>query len=483
MAYQDLRAFINDLEEKGLLQRIKTEVSVELEITEITDRVTKAGGPALFFENVKGYDMPVVTNLMGSIERMQMALGVNDLDDIGREIMSFLQPPEMPTGLINKLKALPKLAQLTSFLPKTVKSGPVKEVIIKGADLDLTKIPVLKCWPDDGGPFITLPLVFTVDPETGKRNVGMYRMQVFNSTETGMHWHLHKTGKAHLDKSKTKSQRLEVAVALGGDPATIYSATAPLPPGFDEMLLAGFLRKEPVEMVKCETVDIAVPAQAEIILEGYVDPDETRLEGPFGDHTGYYSLADQYPVFHITCITHRQNAIYPATIVGKPVQEDVFMGKATERIFLPLLKMQLPEIVDLNMPPEGTFHNCVIVSIRKRYPGQAKKVMCALWGIGLMALAKLIIVVDEDVDVQNFSEVMFYVFNNIDAKRDVMIVDGPLDALDHSSPLPHYGSKMGFDATKKGPEEGHTREWPPIIKMPAEIKDMVDKKWQQYGFK
>nr|WP_204619095.1 menaquinone biosynthesis decarboxylase [Desulforadius tongensis] len=480
MAYKDLRDFIKFLEKKNLVKRIKAEVSAELEITEITDRVTKAGGPVLFFENVKGYDIPVVTNLMGTLERMEMALEVDSLDDIGKEIMSFLHPPELPTGIFDKLKTLPKLAQISSFLPKTVKTGPVKEVIIKD-NIDLTKFPILKCWPHDGGPFITLPMVFTKDPETGRRNVGMYRMQVYDSKTTGMHWHVHKNGKEHMEKNRGASKPMEVAVALGGDPAVIYSATAPLPPGIDEMLLAGFLRKKPVEMVKCETVDIEVPANAEIVLEGYVDPEETRLEGPFGDHTGYYSPADQYPVFHVTCITHRRDPIYPATIVGRPVQEDAFLGKATERIFLPLLKMQVPEIVDMNMPPEGVFHNCVIVSIRKKYPGQAKKVMCALWGIGLMALAKLIIVVDEDVDVQNVSEVMWRVFNNIDARRDTVIVDGPLDDLDHASPIHRYGAKMGIDATRKWPEEGYTREWPDVIEMSADIKALVDRKWKEYG--
>lgn len=480
MAYQDLRDFITALENRGLLKRINTEVDANLEITEITDRVSKAGGPALLFENVRGYDIPVLTNAFGSIEQMKLALGVNNLNDIGTELLSFLQPPELPTTLLDKLKALPKLAQISSFLPKSVKSGPCKEVIIKDKP-SLAKFPVLKCWPEDGGPFITLPLVFTKDPVTGRRNVGMYRMQVFDERTTGMHWHIHKDGAEHMHKGKPESQRLPVAVAIGADPAVMYAATAPLPPGIDEILFAGFLRKEPVEMVKCETVDLEVPARAEIVLEGYVDPAEKREEGPFGDHTGYYSLADYYPVFHLTCITHRKNPIYPATIVGKPPMEDAYIGKATERIFLPLMKLQLPEIIDINMPPEGVFHNCVIVSIKKRYPGQAKKVMCALWGMGLMALAKLIIVVDENVDVQNTSEVMWRVFNNIDARRDLMIVDGPLDALDHSSPLPHYGAKLGVDATRKWPTEGHTREWPDDIEMSSEIKDLVDRKWSSYG--
>ncbi|MCL5290059.1 MAG: menaquinone biosynthesis decarboxylase [Bacillota bacterium] len=481
MAYQDLRDYLKTLENRGLLKRIKTEVSADLEITEITDRVCKMGGPALLFENVKGYQMPVATNLMGSLEQIKLALQVNDLDDIGREMMEFLQPPELPTSFMDKLKALPKLAQLSNFIPKTVRTGPCKEVIIRDKP-SMASLPVLKCWPLDGGPFITLPLVFTKDPDSGRRNVGMYRMQVYDEVTTGMHWHKHKDGAENHRKQKQKNQCLEVAVALGADPACIFSSIAPMPPGIDEMLLAGFIRKEPVEMVKCETVDIEVPARAEIILEGYVDPEETRWEGPFGDHTGYYSLADYYPVFHLTCITHRRDPIYPATIVGKPPIEDNFIGKAIERTFLPLLRLQLSEVVDMNMPPEGVFHNCVIVSIKKRYPGHAKKVMNALWGMGQMMFAKLIIVVDEHVDVQNPSEVAWRVFNNIDARRDVLIVDGPLDALDHSSPMPYYGTKMGIDATQKWPAEGHTREWPGDIVMSEDIKSLVDGKWKSYGF-
>lgn len=477
MAYPDLHAFINKLESRGLLNRVSVEVDAHLEITEITDRVSKQGGPALLFENVKGYQMPVLTNAFGSIERMQLALETDSLDAIGDELISIIQPEELPVTLMDKIKTLPKLARLSSFLPKHVRTGPCKEVIVKD-NPSLAELPVLHCWPEDGGPFITLPLVFTKDPETGRRNVGMYRMQVFDERTTGMHWHVHKDAAEHYLKNNS---RMPVAVAIGADPATIYAATAPLPGGIDEILLSGFLRKEPVELVKCETVDLEVPARAEIILEGYVDLNETRLEGPFGDHTGYYSLADHYPVFHLTCITRRKNPVYPATIVGRPPMEDAYLGKATERIFLPLMRMQLPEIVDMNMPPEGVFHNCVIVSIKKRYPGQAKKVMCALWGLGLMMLAKLIIVVDAEVDAQNVSEVMWRVFNNTDPRRDVMIVDGPLDALDHSSPLPHYGSKMGIDATTKWKEEGHTRQWPGDIVMTPEIKGLVDRKWQSYG--
>lgn len=477
MAYKDLREFIKVLEKNKMLKRIKEEVDPKLEITEITDRVSKANGPALLFENVKGSSMPVLTNAFGSWERMCLALNVKNLDEIGLEMMSYLQPQEIPTSFMDKLKTLPKLAQISSFMPKMVKSGPCKEVIIKD-NPSLHELPVLTCWPKDGGPFITLPLVFTKDPVTGRRNVGMYRMQVYDAKTTGMHWHVHKGGAEHYRK---RGEKMPVAVALGGDPASIYAACAPLPLGIDEMLFAGFLRKEPVEMVPCETIDLEVPAHSEIVLEGYIEPGETRPEGPFGDHTGYYSLVDEYPVFHLTCLTRRKNPIYPATVVGRPPMEDAFLGKATERIFLPLIKMQLPEIRDMNMPPEGVFHNCVIVSIDKSYPGQAQKVMCALWGLGLMMLAKLIIVVDGNVDVQNLSEVMWRVFNNVDPRRDITFVNGPLDALDHSSSQPHYGSKMGIDATRKWPEEGHPREWPDDIEMSEEIKELVDRKWHKYG--
>ncbi|OPX88070.1 MAG: 3-octaprenyl-4-hydroxybenzoate carboxy-lyase [Pelotomaculum sp. PtaB.Bin104] len=482
MAYSDLRAFMAELEKRGFLKKIKVEVDPELEITEISDRVVKAGGPALFFENVKGYKMPVVTNLFGTLERMKLALGVEDLDRISAELLSIIHPAELPVTFLDKLKSLPKLSQLAAFIPKIVKSGPCKEVVQKDHP-SLAEIPVLKCWPEDGGPFITLPLVFTKDPLTGRRNTGMYRMQVYDDCTTGMHWHVHKDAAGHCDNMRSGGGRgkMPVAVALGADPAVIYSATAPLPAGIDEMLFAGFLRKEPVELVKCETVDLEVPANAEIILEGYIDPLEKRLEGPFGDHTGYYSLADQYPVFHLTCVTSRKNPVYPATIVGRPPMEDAFLGKATERIFLPLLRMMIPELVDMNLPFEGVFHNCVIVSINKNYPGQAKKVMSALWGLGLMMLSKLIIVVDGDVNVQNVREVMWRVFNNIDAKRDVVMVEGPLDALDHSSPLPHLGTKMGIDATKKLPSEGHLREWPGDVIMEERIKLLVDSKWSEYG--
>jgi len=479
MAYNDLREFLRTLEDHGLLKRIKVEVDPILEIAEINDRVVKAGGPALLFENPKGSRFPVLVNTFGSFERMRLALEVDDLDDIGQRMLEFLEP-EIPSNLMEKLRTLPKLKRLADFLPKYVRSGPCKEVIIKdNPSLDI--LPILKTWPGDGGRFITLPMVFTKDPETGSRNCGMYRMHVYDSRTTGMHWHMHKDGAKHYRKAERLGRRLEVAVAIGSDPAVMYSSTAPLPEDIDEMLLAGFLRRSPVELVKCETVDLEVPANAEIVLEGYCNPKERRIEGPFGDHTGYYSLQDEYPVFHITCITHRRDAIYPATIVGKPPMEDCYIGKATERIFLPLIKKQLPEIVDMNLPLEGVFHNIAIVSIDKRFPGHARKVMYALWGMGQMSFTKAIVVVDSWVDVQNLSEVVWRMGNNVDPKRDIVIVEGPLDVLEHASDIPAYGGKIGIDATKKLPSEGFHRQWPEDISMSEEIKRLVTERWKEYG--
>lgn len=483
MAYKDLQEFVSVLEKKGLLKRITTEVDAELEITEITDRVSKSpgGGPALLFENVKGSDCPVLINLFGSFERTQLALEIDDLDEIGARFMEFLDMPTGSTSLLGKLKALPKLAEIGSFLPKVVTKASCQEVVITDSP-KLSDFPILKCWPDDGGKFITLPLVFTKDPVSGKRNCGMYRMHVYDDRTTGMHWQLHKTGAEHHRRSvELNKERLEVAVALGSDPAVIYSAIAPLPPEIDEMLFAGFLRKQSVEMVKCKTVDVEVPANAEIILEGYVIPGEVADEGPFGDHTGYYTPVEPYPVFHITAITHRRNPIYPTTIVGKPPMEDCYLGKATERIFLPMVKMLVPEIVDMNLPWEGVFHNCAVVSIKKRYPWHAKKTMHALWGLGQMMFTKTIIVVDEDTDVQDLSYVAWRVLGNIDPRRDITIVEGPVDALDHSGLMPSIGTKMGIDATRKWKEEGYNREWPDELFMTDAVKDLVDRKWESYG--
>jgi len=480
MAYSDLRDFISRLERAGELVRVRESVSRDLEITEIADRAMKSGGPALLFENVDGLGVPVLINAYGSYRRMSMALGVESLDEVGVRVESLIKM-EAPGTFLEKLMTLPKLAQLASAFPKTVKSARCQEVVLTGDDASLDLLPVLKCWPDDGGRFITLPMVFTKSLETGKRNVGMYRMQVYDRHTTGMHWHVHKVGARHYAEYEKQGERMEVAVALGGDPAITYAATAPLPEDFDEMIFAGFLRQAPVEMVRCKTVDMEVPADAEFVLEGYVDPGERRVEGPFGDHTGYYSPADDYPVFHLTCLTHRKGPIYPATIVGKPPMEDCFIGKATERIFLPLIKTQLPEIVDMNLPVEGIFHNLAFVSIRKRYPMQARKVISALWGLGQMMLTKIIVVFDEDVDVQDLSEVLWRLGSNIDPRRDITFSDGPVDVLDHAAPQPLFGSKMGIDATRKMAGEGHDREWPEDIRMSEDVVRRIDGIWGRLG--
>jgi len=480
MAYRDLREYLNVLEKSGELKHISCRVNTELEIAEIANRMMKTGGPALFFEKPEGYDVPVVINLFGTLKRMCLALGVESLNDIGKRVEAILseKPPET---FIEKIKMLPRLKEFADFLPRMVRTGECQEKEINPPAL--SKIPVLKTWPGDGGKFITLPVVITKSPVTGIRNAGIYRMQVFDNLTTGMHWHWHKGGAKHLKEAKDMGKKnLEVAVAIGCDPAVIYSASAPLPEDFDEFIFAGFLRKEPVELVKCKTVDLEVPATAEFILEGYVDVDERRLEGPFGDHTGYYSLADYYPVFHITHITCRKEPIYPATIVGKPPMEDCFMGKATERIFLPVIKKLVPEIVDINLPVEGIFHNFAFVSIDKRYPGQAQKVMFSLWGLGQMMFTKHIVVFDRDVNVQDISEVLWRWGNNVDPSRDVTIVKGPLDVLEHASDIPGFGGKMGIDATRKGKMDGFLREWPQDITMSEEIISLVNKRWKEYGF-
>lgn len=480
LAYDGLQDFINELERNGELKRIHVEADPNLEITEIYDRVVKSGGPALLFENVKGSPYPLLINAFGSYKRMAMALEVDELDDIARRIEKLLEVPD-DMGIMGKLKQLPRLFEVANCFPRRVSDAPCQEVVEK--EVDLTSLPVLKCWPKDGGKFLTLPLVITKDYETGSLNMGMYRLQMYDKCTTGMHWHLHKDGAENYRRCAAKNGHMEVAVALGCDPATIYSATAPLPRGISEFLFSGFLRNKPLELVKCKTLDLEVPANAEFILEGYVDANEKRIEGPFGDHTGYYSLSDYYPVFHVTTITHRKKPVYPATVVGKPPMEDCFIAKATERIFLPILKLMYPEIVDINLPLEGVFHNCAIISIKKSYPGHAKKIMNAIWGMGQMMFTKLIIVVDADVNPQDLSTTAWKVFNNIDARRDVVLMDGPLDALDHSSNLPHYGCKMGIDATKKWPSEGYTREWPDDISMDESIKKLVDEKWDSYGIR
>jgi 4-hydroxy-3-polyprenylbenzoate decarboxylase len=544
LAYDDLRDWIKALEKAGELRRIREEVSPELEITEITDRVSKIGarggagaksgagkyapgGPALLFENVKGHPgHSVLINQFGSERRMALALGVDRLDEIAERITGLLNL-KAPEGFLDKLKMLPQLGALTSAFPKTVsaKDAPCKEVIRRD-NFDLGQFPILKCWPHDGGRFITLPCVVTRDPRTGKRNIGMYRMQVYDGQTTGMHWQRQKvaaehyrealraaaTSAAEADPSTArvaamaesaggacaipdgpigglpqvalgnlKGSRLEVAVAIGTDPATTFAAIVPAPPEVEEYLIAGFLRGKSVEIVQCETVDLQVPAHAEIILEGYVELGELRAEGPFGDHTGFYTMTDEYPVFHLTCITHRKNPIYAATIVGKPPMEDAWMGKAVERIFLPAMRMQIPELVDIHLPVEGVFHNLMLVSIRKSYPGQARKVMNAIWSLGQAMFTKIIVVVDEDCDVQNLAEVVLRVTNNIDPERDIQFTLGSVDSLDHASRLPNYGSKMGIDATRKWKAEGFTRPWPAMIEMDRGTKAKIDEIWAKLG--
>jgi len=480
MAYRDLHEFIRALEKAGELKRVKVEVDPVLEITEFADRAVKRGGPALLFERPKGSEIPVLINAFASMRRMELALEVSSIEEVAGRISHLLEM-QAPQGLLDKLKMLPKLAELGRFFPKTVSSGPCKEVIQREG-FSLYEFPILKCWPKDAGRFITLPLVFSRDPETGRRNCGMYRMQVYDERTTGMHWQTHKHGAEHYRKlGRQGRKRMDVAVAIGADPATIFSAILPVPPGVDEMVVAGFLRGEPVEMVKCETCDLEVPANAEIVLEGYVELGELRTEGPFGDHTGFYSLEDEYPVFHVECVTRRKKPVYATTVVGPPPMEDYYMGKAIERIFLPLMKLQLPEIRDISMPAEGVFHNLMLVSIRKSYPGHARKVMHAIWGLGQAMFTKCIVVVDEDVDVQNYREVVWKVLNNIDPERDIEFVHGPVDSLDHASRLPNYGSKMGIDATRKWPEEGFTRPWPEVIEMSEEVKRRVDQLWREAG--
>jgi 4-hydroxy-3-polyprenylbenzoate decarboxylase len=551
MPYTDLREWITKLDKAGELRRIREAVSPHLEMAEIADRTAKlhkgtpkAGGPALLFENVIGYPgAQVLMNQFGSERRMKLALETDSLDAIAGRIRTLIHP-ESPTSLLDKLKLLPKLAEVGNFFPKVIpaKDAACKQVIHRsvedgGRGFDLRELPILTTWPQDGGPFITLPCVVTRDPRSGKRNVGMYRMQVYDGQTTGMHWQRQKNAAEHLrdhlraatnpgtnpgdeagapgqasltwDRSssvdimaqtsggiapafdpasiptttlaKVREGRMEVAVAIGTDPATTFSAIVPAPPEVEEYLIAGFLRGKPVELVKAETVDLEVPAHAEYILEGYVNLAELRTEGPFGDHTGFYTIEDQYPVFHVTCITHRKDPIYAATIVGKPPMEDAWMGKAVERIFLPLMQLTLPEIVDVCLPPEAVFHNLMIVSIRKSYAGHARKVMNGIWAMGQAMFTKCVIVVDEDCDVQDLAEVTLRVANNIDPERDIQFTLGPVDTLDHSSRLPNYGSKMGIDATRKWAAEGFTRPWPAMLKQDPAVVARIDALWKKLG--
>jgi len=482
--YPSLRSFVERLDREGELVRIGRECDPYLEISAIADRTMKlpGGGPALLFERPCGSRYPLVINAFGSQRRMAMALGVDDFEEHARALAELLGP-QLPGTMWEKLKMLPKLARVAGALPKRISgAAPSQEIVDERPDL--RELPILTCWPKDGGPFITLPIVITHDPETGVRNCGMYRMQLLGSRETGMHWQAHKTGMRHFGKAKERGQRVPVAVALGGDPAITYAATAPLPDGVDELALAGFLRRRAVELVPAKTQPIDVPADADFILEGYVDPTEPMItEGPFGDHTGYYTPRDQYPALHVTCVTRRKEPIYPATVVGRPPMEDAWLGKATERIFLPLLRMMMPEIVDYDLPVEGVFHNMAIVAIDKQYPFHGRKIMHALWGMGQLMFTKCVVVVDKDVNVHSIAEVAWRVLNNIDPKRDVMISDGPYDVLDHASCTVGYGGKIGIDATAKWKEEGYEREWPEVAVMAPDVDARVDRLWGELGIK
>src|SRR6266498_2135790 len=473
----DLREWIRRLEGEGELVRVGTEVAPDLEITEITDRTVKAGGPALLFENVKGSELPLLINQFGTERRMCLAFDAPSLDAVAERLSSVLemQPPQ---GLVDKVRSLQKLKSIADSRPKPVRRAPAQEIVLTGDDVTLDALPIQRCWPEDPAPFITLPAVITKDPRTGTRNVGMYRMQKLGPRATAMHWQIHKDGRA--DNLATDG-KIEVAVALGTDPVTTYTASAPLPKHIDELMLAGFLRGEPVELVRAKTIAVEVPANAEIVLEGYIQKDELTDEGPFGDHTGYYTPPEPFPVFHLTAMTMRRDAIYPSIVVGKPPQEDAWLGKATERIFLPAIRMTVPEIVDYDLPIAGAFHNCCIVSIDKAFPGHARKVMSAIWGLGMLSLTKAIVVVDEWVDVHDYEEVFFRVCANVDPKRDVLLSEGPLDHLDHAPSLQFYGGKLGIDATHKGPAEG-TRPWPEEIVMSDEVRRLVDERWGEYGF-
>lgn len=491
MAIDNLREYLSAIEKIGELVRVSHPVRTELEIAEIADRVMKSkdGGPALLFERPVLPDgttsaIPVAINLFGSMRRICLAFEVERLDQIGGRIADLLNL-KVPDGLFGKLAMLPKLAEVAKFPPRSKSGrGPCQEVVEGGEGLDLRRYPFLKTWPEDGGPYLTLPMVITADPKTGVRNVGMYRVQVIGPRELAMHWQRHKVGAAHWREMAARGEKMPVVIALGGDPASIYSGSAPLPPTIDEFIFAGFLRRAPVELVTATTCDLELPAEAEIVLEGYIDPAEPLVvEGPFGDHTGFYSLADDYPKVHVTRLTRRRQPIYPATLVGRPPMEDYYLGHATERIFLPLLRLTVPEIVDYHMPAPGIFHNLVFVSIDKQYPGQAFKVMNALWGQGLMSLAKVLVIVDKEVNVQDPDEAWWVALNNIDPERDVRFTMGPVDVLDHASRGFTYGSKMGIDATRKLPEEGFTREWPKVIEMDAATKRRVDEMWSQLGIR
>ena len=479
MPIEDIPQFIQELENAGELKRVKTEVDTDLEIAEILRRAMYANGPAILFENVKGYDMPVLGNAFGSLKRLEIGLETTDFTEIGQRIVDMTKM-EIPSGIFNKIKKLPELSKMSDSFSKLEKSGPVTEVINDNPSFD--KIPILKTWPNDAGKFITFGLVATKHPETGVRNLGVYRIQILDSTHAIMHWQKHKRGAHHHDISKEKGEKIEAAIIIGGEPATVFSAVAPVPEGFDKYLFAGITRKKGIKTVKCKTIDLQVPANAELVLEGYVDPTDVKDEGPFGDHTGYYTPKEPFPTFTLTGIMQRQKPIYLTTVVGKPILEDAFIGKVIERSFLPLIKMFQPEVVDFAMPAAGWFQGIGIISIKKRYPGQAKKVMMGLWGLGQLALTKFFVVVDDDVNVHDMNEVLWAVTTRADPARDSIIIDRtPTDTLDPSSPLVNLGSKLGIDATQKTKEEGFEREIQELVKVDDATKNLVDSKWSSYG--
>jgi len=476
---EDTQEFIEELEKNGELKRVKTEVDSDLEIAEILRREMYSNGSAILFENVKEYDMPVLGNAFGSMRRLEIALEMTDFTEIGQRIADMTKM-DIPSGLLNKIKKLPELSKMASSFPKAETSGPVTEITSSDASFD--DLPILKSWPNDAGKFITLGLVATKHPETGIRNLGVYRMQIIDKTHALMHWQKHKRGAHHGDISKERGEKIPVAVIIGGEPATIFSSIAPVPEGLDKYLFAGITRKEGIKTVKCKTIDLDVPANAEIVLEGYVDPEDIRDEGPFGDHTGYYTPVEPYPTFTLTGIMRRKDPIYVTTVVGKPVLEDAYIGKVIERSFLPLIQMLQPEVVDYSMPSAGWFQGLAIISIKKRYPGQAKKVMMGLWGMGQLSLTKTFVVVDDNINVHDMNDVIWAITTRADAARDTIIINNtPTDTLDPASPLVNLGSKMGIDATQKTKEEGYEREIQQQVKVDDETKNLVDSKWSDYG--
>jgi 4-hydroxy-3-polyprenylbenzoate decarboxylase len=495
--FSDLRSFVEELDRSGQLVRVSAEVDPILEITEIADRVSKSpavgdakppafdpvhgrdGGIGLLFDNVTGSDIPLGINLFGSYERMRIALGCESFEQLAERVQQLVKP-EMPTTLMAKMKKLPDLVKLAGYTPKVVRNG-ICQQIVKTDEADLFELPVIQCWPDDGGRFITFAGIYTKDRDSGERNVGMYRVQLFEPKMTAMHWHMHHDGPRHHRKYKAVGERMPLAIVLGGESVLPYAATCPLPPDVSELLFAGFLNGGGIDLVACKTIDMEVPANAEIVIEGYVEPEETIVEGPFGDHTGFYSPADRYPVFRVTAITTRRDPIFPATIVGMPPQEDYYLGKVTERIFLPLLRLIIPDILDYSLPMFGAFHNCVFVKIKKHYPYQARKVIHGIWGAGQMMFCKMIVVVDEEINVHDEQEVLFHMCANVDWRRDSVIAAGPTDILDHASPIEGAGTKIGIDATRKIKGEGEIRDYPPIITMSEEIKDRVTARWAEYG--